>query len=402
VRAKQVAGPRAGLSPLVVASLFTSLCLGLPCGCDDATSEAPSDATVFIDAVDAVGADVEDAGVDGSMSVDAPSPLDVNDTLPAQDTQMLDGGSSAKGTFVSLGACDAAEEVQNSNNVVPGATCHRAEVTCEGLDPIEVTVLIGRPPEGVPVKGGVTFSSGTGGTTWYNAAIAKALVEEGFVTIRRRWSYDWETGPGGMRRSSCRFATMLEWLRSRDWTQGRPLCATGNSGGASEIAYGLSAQGMGEVLDLAVVTGGPPMGRVDLGCLGAAAWEQQCHDLVPEDACPDEGLSCGYTPGATSLIDSAYEGAPCAAAAEGGDVDELVLDSVVSPLGVYDYPQTRVHIIQGREDCSEAAPLGMLYAEAVTSEKEVEWVDAPHGVFQSQAGMEAIRDAILTGCVLRH
>jgi hypothetical protein len=358
------------------------------------------------DVADGLAGTGEVAGSDG-VSPDLQDIEDPEDGAGLADTVrpnegLADGGPVSPGTFVSLGACDVAEWVENPNHVVPGATCHRAEVTCEGLDPIELTVLTGRPPQGVPVKGIVTFSSGLGGTSWYNATLAKALVNEGFITLRRRWSYDWETGPGGMRRSSCRFATMLQWLRSREWTQGKPLCATGNSGGASEVAYTLTAQGAGDLLDLAVVTGGPPMGRVDLGCLGGAPWESECHDLVPADACPDEQLSCGYTAGAVSLIDSAYDGTPCAEASVGGDAQKLSLDSVVSPLGVYSYPQTRVHLIQGREDCTEAAPLGMLYANAVISEKEVEWVDAPHGVFQSQDGMAAIRDAILTGCVLRH
>ncbi len=372
------------------------------CGCDAPDQALEPDSSSMSDAQEVSDGLAEVIESDGALFVDAPSVLDAQDDSAPGDTQVPDGGSVVKGTFVSLGDCEVSEVVGDSNNFVPGATCHRAEVTCEGLDPIKLTLLVGRPPLGVQTKGVVTFSSGTGGTTWYHAAIANALVSEGFVTIRRRWDYDWETGPGGMRRSSCRFATMLEWLRSRDWTQGKPLCATGNSGGATEIAYALSARGQAEVLDLAVVTGGPPMGRIDLGCLGEEAWGSQCRDLVPADACPDEQLKCGYTSGAVSLIDSAYEGTPCADAPGGGDVAELMLDSVVSPLGVYEYPQTRVHVIEGKEDCSEAAPLGMLYANAVTSEKEVEWVDAPHGVFQSEDGMAAIRDAILTGCVLRH
>ncbi len=341
-----------------------------------------------------------DSGVSGEADVSAAA--DAIRLEPDADGQEAQDVAEEPGTFTNLGACDVADVLANPSNAVADATCHRAEVICEGLDPIELTMLVGRPPEGTPVRGVVTFSSGTGGTTFYNAAIAQALVDEGFITIRRRWSYDWVTGPGGMRRSSCRFTTMMSWLRSRDWTEGKPLCATGNSGGATEISYGLSAQSLGAVLDLAVVTGGPPMGRVDLGCLGGAAWESQCHNLVPSGACPVEDLRCGYGPAAMSLIDSAYEGTPCADAATSGDTETLEQDSVVSPLGLYDYPQTLVHVIQGNQDCSEAAPLGMLYAEAVTSEKVVEWVEAPHGVFQSSAGKQAIRDAILEGCVSRH
>ena len=143
------------------------------------------------------------------------------------------------------------------------------------------------------------------------------------------------------------------------------------------------------------------MGRVDLGCFGGDEWESACHDIVPDDACPDEQLACTYGVNAMALIDLAYEGTPCA----DGDLSQsemLAQDSCVHLGGTYDYPDTFVHVIQGREDCSEAAPLGMLYANAITSDKEISWVDAPHGVFQTQAGALAIRDTILSECYDRH
>ena len=80
----------------------------------------------------------------------------------------------------------------------------------------------------------------------------------------------------------------------------------------------------------------------------------------------------------------------------------LAADSVVNLEDDYHYPQTFVHLIEGRQDCSEAAPLGMLYGQAITSEKLITWVDAPHGVFQSQEGAAAIRDSILERCIFRH
>jgi hypothetical protein len=73
-------------------------------------------------------------------------------------------------------------------------------------------------------------------------------------------------------------------------------------------------------------------------------------------------------------------------------------DSIASPDATLDYPNTTVDFIFGTQDCTIALPLGLVYANAVTSTKTISYADAPHAVFSTNAGRAAIVAAIDTGC----
>src|SRR5205809_758259 len=65
---------------------------------------------------------------------------------------------------------------------------------------------------------------------------------------------------------------------------------------------------------------------------------------------------------------------------------------------VLDYPGLQVHFLYGRLDCSSAVSMGLLYANAITSGKAIEFVpNTPHFVAGTPVGREVIRRAIDLG-----
>ena len=226
--------------------------------------------------------------------------------------------------------------------------------------------------------------------------VIEGLRQSGFRVLNRAWRTNWEDGTGGTAATACRYATLLGWARET-WPEG-PLCLTGNSGGSAEISYALARYDQGAIVDLAVPTSGPPMSRIDLGCLGGEAWDRLCLAALPEDHCVEERQRiCQFNAGNRALFDGGFEGTPCA------DRDPsaraaLLEASVLSEDAALSYPGTRVHFLFGHQDCTVALPQGLLYYEAIQSEKAATWVDAPHAMQRDPEGVTAIIDTLTAEC----
>jgi hypothetical protein len=309
-----------------------------------------------------------------------------------------DAGTSGLGS-VAINATTCA----SGNGVLPNTTCTLLSVSCPGIDPLDVELRETAPATGVPERGSVVFGIGGGGTAWYggqdqgpSTELLQSLVQKGFRVFVRRWVSEWEQGPGGMAAVSCRYATLITWIRERK--PGGAFCVSGNSGGSSEIAYALAHWGRGEIIDLAVPTGGPPMGRIDKGCLDGESW---CSALIPSDW--QVQPICGYfSESSLHSIDIAYTpDTPCA------DRDQsarelLHADSVVADGATLHYPKTKLEFIWGKQDGTYAVASGLEYANAVTSDKKLTFVpDVGHSVMGSTAGAQAIGQAIESGCTVQ-
>ena len=208
-------------------------------------------------------------------------------------------------------------------------------------------------------------------------------------------------GAGGMAAVSCRYATLLTWIHDTVHQSGG-FCATGNSGGSSEVAYALAHWGRDSILDFAVPTGGPPMGRMDIGCLdgGDSAWQAQCAAHFSDNQICPGGGSCQYINGA-STIDMAYTPETPCTSADATFRTTLLNDSVAAPGADYDYV-IPVHFIFGVDDCTEAVSLGMEFATSITSQVTVEAVPGtPHATFSTVAGATAIYQALGSNCFER-
>ena len=291
---------------------------------------------------------------------------------------------------------------------LPNTQCTRVQVTCPGILPIETSIRVTNPPSGVANRGTVVFGTGASGTDFFEEAetaetMLGDLARQGFQVIQRAWATSWEEGPGGFAAVSCRYATLITWVNEAIHQTGG-FCVAGASGGASEIAYALAHWDRGDFIDLAVMSGGPPMARLDYGCLSdeSGQWDLTCNEYLSASQCREQRLACTFDTRFNLLsIDSAYTpNNPCSSR-DASQRQTLLADSVMAPGAVMNYPSTDLHFIFGERDCTVAAPLGFMYANAVTSEKSIEFVPGGHSVQRVPEGAAAYFDAILTGCFPR-
>jgi len=272
-------------------------------------------------------------------------------------------------------------------------TCRRLQVGCEGLKTIDVQIRITEPASGSTQRGTVVMGSGAGGNTFYGGgedgqALIRSLTSMRFRTVDRAWQGGWTTHEGGLRKESCRYATLLTWIRVHLHSQGA-FVATGNSGGSAEIGYALTTWQRGDILDLAVLTSGPPVARLDYACVKEASpeWSALCSTIIPRGV-----MEC------SSACILGTQNDVCKQVTPEPTPEQLLADSVVHGEAVLRYPKTRVHFLYGAHDCGEPVPIGLTYATKVTSDKEIEFVPGtPHALFSTPQGREAIRKAIDKG-----
>jgi hypothetical protein len=341
------------------------------------------------------------SGDDGGATIDAPG----GDGAP--DGGPPDARNDGLGSVDTVpGSC--------ANGNLPRTTCQLLSVGCAGIADRMVEIRVSEPPTIVTPLGTVIFGTGGGGTSHYEQdpealAMLMRLQAAGFRIVQRQWfgTGGWIEGPGGFDALSCRYATLATWIYERIhlYNQNEGFCITGNSGGATEVSYALARWTRGTIVDLAVPTGGPPMGRIDRGCLDGAdaGWLAECAALVPGGASTCVGgPSCEYSAGARMIIDSAYTPATHCADVDQGFRSTFLDDSVAGPGAELAYPSTRVHFLYGADDCTEAVTLGLAYASAVTSEKQIDFIpNTPHATFSTPEGATAIEVAITTGCIPR-
>jgi hypothetical protein len=258
---------------------------------------------------------------------------------------------------------------------------------------IKVQVRISEPAAGVPYRGTVVFGSGGNGGGFYAGQPGgKILVGEvaamGFRVVDRSWEGGWVTQEGGQVKQSCRYATLLTWIHDHVHKGGK-FVATGNSGGSAEISYALTSWGRGDILDVAIPTSGPPLGRLDYACVKEASpeWAALCKSIVPKGV-----MEC-----ASTCILGPSNGV-CKQVSPNPTQEQLLNDSVVHPGAVLNYPKTKVYFLYGAHDCGEPVPIGLTYATKVTSEKTIRFVPhTPHPMFETPEGRDAIKKAIEEG-----
>ena len=276
---------------------------------------------------------------------------------------------------------------------IANTTCRRLEVTCDGLKPITVQIRVTEPAAGTAPRGTVVMGSGGGGNSFYAGppdvqALVNDIAAMGFRVVDRAWNGGWTTSERGLRKESCRYATLLTWIHDR-LHKGGKFVATGNSGGSAEIGYALTTWDRGDILDLAIPTSGPPIARLDYVCVKQPSeeWGKICPSIVPAGK-----LEC------TSGCVLGTSNGVCTQTGPQPSLEQLYADSVVHPGARFDYPKTKVHFIFGGLDCGVPVPAGLTYANLVTSRKDIQFVPGtPHGIAQTPQGREAVRKAVDLG-----
>jgi hypothetical protein len=276
---------------------------------------------------------------------------------------------------------------------IANTACRRFEVSCPDLKPILASVRITEPAAGMAFRGTVMMGSGSGGNSYYGGdgpgqILVKDIAAMGFRVVDRNWTGGWTTSEGGLRKESCRYATLLTWVHDKLHKSGK-FVATGNSGGSAEISYALTTWGRGDILDVAIPSSGPPLGRLDYACVKEASpeWASLCSTIIPKGV-----MECASacTLGTANSVCKQVTGSPT--------TEQLLEDSVMHPGAVVNYPKTKVYFLFGAHDCGEPVPIGLTYATKVVSEKSIEFVPhTPHPLFSTPEGREAIRHAIDVG-----
>jgi hypothetical protein len=226
------------------------------------------------------------------------------------------------------------------------------------------------------------------------------MVAAGFEVVVVSWADQtpWLTSASGQEVGpkvlGCRPATTIAWTHDNIYRQlgvsspGKGacgFCATGNSGGASQIAYALSFYGVGSLLDAAVLTSGPPHTALDKACLG-----------------PDPNLL--FDPDSASIVDLSYGFAPGTGPCAHHDqsfADRWAKDGTDSD-GTYSFPHTRVAFLFVQGDHTAAPFHGRLYAEKLKSAGSPMMSDETvpgfnHTIMTFPEGRQAVEDALLAG-----
>lgn len=296
-----------------------------------------------------------------------------------------------------LGTVTPTAEACTTQNALP--SCVVVDVSCAGLPDRRVELNIHDPQPGVTPRGTIVMGSGGNGTGFYlnpeyGQETADALTAAGYRLIDRSWD-----GPegwygdtdAGLRASSCRYATLLTWVKET-YLLGPAYCATGNSGGSAEIGYALTNWQRSEILDLAVPTGGPAVTRLDLICLGQddQDWLAACDAFID-----DSQWSCAPT----CTVAPDHE---VCTIIQDPSAESLRADSVFFEGAPLDYGAMRLHFLYGTADCGPNVPSSMNWATAVTSDVEIEIVDGmPHPTMTTPIGRDAMVRVLTEECVPR-
>ncbi len=305
---------------------------------------------------------------------------------------------------VGLSSPAGAEVQQVGKEACDGATCYEVAVSCEGLPERHANV---RHFRSKGERGTIVFTTGGNGRGRYNKLplrqrTQKELVASGFEVFQLEWLGDtgFLTGAwgAGFARATCAYAEVVRWIAAERARNPEVVCAQGNSGGSIQSSYGLAKHGLEELLDMVIMSGGPPVTRLDHYCFGDPTKKRRQREGAPRKL-PSTGRT---------LVDQAmgWEGVEdhCKRVDEVPPAEARQLtqrDSLVPPLAEiardFDYPKTKINFVESVGD--RAAAQGRFFYEAVTSEKS--WYDVPgdvHRVDDTELGSSKIVELFKTEC----
>ena len=304
-----------------------------------------------------------------------------------------------------------------ANQGVPNGICHNVETTCPGIGDQTVGVKVNNP---TGTKGTVTLIVGGTGIDWYDilfqhgADVIDALTQAGFTTAQLYFygtpaSYPpggvfagWLSGPGGLTKLACRFATVSMWVRDHIRQQNASFCHTGNSAGSSAPFYALTYYGFNSYYNFVELTSGPPFTHIDKGCI---CNPEQFNQVTCGRSVPTPQSECYRTQDATQYIDPAYDPLThICSDSLGGDTTHkqtFIDDSLDTPSAAKNFPNVDIHFVFGGTDFGPEEPQALELIQVITAKNPITYscvLDAPHPIADVQDGAKQISDDLIAGC----
>lgn len=337
------------------------------------------------------GSGVAMAVADGTTSITATSSGVTGSTLLIVQS----------GTPDPLGSVAAQSEACAPGGVT-GTACYSLSVSCLGISDIHAELKASAPAG--KASGTIVFVGGGGATAFYEgytfgATIVDSVIQAGYTAIQISFpdfSLGWLTGPGGSRALACRPATAFRWMYDNIHKSGAlaPYCAHGESAGSTAIAFSLSHYGMASFFSMVEPAAGPPLARIDNGCL--------CHQPAVAGPCSSTLIPQCYEPDVKVIVDTTY---PTPICTQGNDIDmaTFVHDSVLSGSDtLLAFPNTDVHQLFGDNDLTAAIPEAYQWSQSITTRKINECVaNSGHSMPNFQDAATKITSDLTTFCRLQ-
>jgi hypothetical protein len=326
------------------------------------------------------------------------------------------GGAAGSGPIAPLGTVTdqgttPCSNVQGINGLPQGTmTCRTLGVSCPGADEVTATVVVIEPS--AALIGTIFLHSGGGGNSFLaQAAVASDYLTAGYRLVFVRWEAPsgWEdvgSGAKSIKVAACRPATVMKWAFDvpHGGHRDQAFCGQGQSGGSGVLGYALATYGMDGYLDYAMLTEGPPFGRMDCGCDPTPSGD--C--ASPPALCPEmPSVSLGLPPGVGT-----WEGTVCSTSEPtSSELAKLLADSVASDPGDFDYPKTPVSDWFCAQNPNGTSGGGAFYLARVTPKPTVFCATNCSGeaIYNANAALgdgTLVSDAMLAemtkSCVPRH
>jgi hypothetical protein len=303
------------------------------------------------------------------------------------------------------------------------STCYQVKTSCEGLADMNAYLKVNQPAGAA--LGTVMFGTGTGGTALYDndapdffngttnggLAVVQNILNGGFTTVQVSFGppfsdqtpNGWLTGPGGVRRAACRYATVAQWVYQNihNSNASAPLCATGNSGGSGAIAYALNDYGLDSIFSMVEETSGPPMTRLDQACLPPTSSVCTQQPFTCNAGDPQQGLSTCYSVDEAGIVDAAYPQPLCKNAINGiAPPDGFFLSDSILGGPPRTFSKTRVNVLVGGQDSTSAVEQGLLWVNTISAPIKTQACisDAPHPMPSAEDAALAIATDIQNLC----
>ncbi len=356
-----------------------------------------------------------------SVAPDLVAPADA--ATPSQDDgSVVPGEDGSAGPDSATADASATHDSGTSRplgtvaEIAPGSACPRGtlcrgiRVTCPGAEDIDGVVAVA-DPAGVALKGTIVTHIGGGGTGFlFQQPVIARYQAAGFRIAAISWAKPWEeitSGTRSIKAAACRPATAFRWVFDVVHAKSRTLgfCAQGQSGGAGAVSYALATYGLEGILDHAVLTQGPPFGRMDCGCGSTKDGCASVPALCPEIASPVLPL-----PGPT--IDTWAGTTTCGTpGVTDADLTRLRDDSSAWNDGDFDYPKTHLSGWFCAQRPNGTTGGGAFFLGRVTPKPKVfcspscaveSIYDAANTLTGGKNVVDAMTDEMIAECVPRH